>query len=295
MIKAKEQIKNRYRIEEIPIANILTEDQQIRDIQVDDDIHELASSIAALDLLQFPGVVQDENGYFRLAWGRRRIEAAKLLGWHNITCRVYEGAMQEIKALALVENLQRRAMSVAEECAAVRFLAEDQKLPIDTIVGQLGRSRSWVNLRLAVDNFPPIVKEALLGGDINLGAAEAIALCTDEPSARYIISQAHQAKLTIPEIRSMVQTSLDMPSQTQAINAGIMADRETHSYQEAHITCAACGQLRPQGRLQFVRICNDGCPTPMDTTTPSQNPPTRLDSANPIPRADLPTLPAQIS
>jgi len=258
-MSGKKESRLRYEVAEIPIALIDYDAQQLREVQVDDEIHELASSIDALDLLQFPGVIRKEDSRFALAWGRRRLEAFKLRQSETIPCRIYHGDLESIKALALVENLQRRPMSIKEECDAVHYLADVKNLPIDSIVAQLGRTRSWVLTRLAVDSFPDDVKEALLNADIGIGAAEALAIAEDCSARAYILSQAVHAKLTIPEIRSLVESSLRMPTQTDAIEAGLQASRETFVYQPTMIACAACGTPRPIEKLQFVRVCTDGC------------------------------------
>lgn len=279
---------HRYVVEEISLDLIDYEEQQLRDVQVDDEIHELASSIDALDLLQFPGVIRKVGGRFALAWGRRRLEAFRLRQSETIPCRVYQGDLSSIKALALVENLQRRAMSIAEECAGVKYLAEEKKLPIDTIVSQLGRTRSWVLTRLAVPSFPDDVRESLLLGDIGIGAAEALALCVDDSARAYILSQTTQAKLTIPEIRSMVQSSLAMPTQISAIEAGLTTARETHTYQPQFVACAACGEPKPLDRLTFVRVCTNGCSIPTSPNLPDASATTQLDTADTEPRPDIP-------
>lgn len=257
----KEENRPRYVIEEIPLDLIDYEEQQVRDVQVDDDIHELASTITALDLLQFPGVVKKPAGRYALAWGRRRLEAFRLMKKPTIPCRIYEGDLESIKALALVENLQRRQMSIDEECRGVDYLYNVKKLPIDTIVQQLGRTRSWVNQRLAVPSFPAEIRDALLDGTIALGSAEALAICDDDSTRSYILSQAIHQKLTVNEVRGLVQAAKELPPQNEAIEAGLAVSRETFSYQPQLIVCAACNTPRPLDKLQFVRVCNDGCRT----------------------------------
>jgi len=268
LMSGKKESRLRYEVAEIPIALIDYAEQQLREVQVDDEIHELASSIDALDLLQFPGVIRKDDGRYALAWGRRRLEAFKLRRSETIPCRVYQGEIESIKALALVENLQRRPMSVKEECDGVRYLADVKHLPIDTIVSQLGRTRSWIMQRLAVPSYPPDIKEALLDGNIGIGAAEALAICEDAPARAYILSQAIHAKLTVPEVRAMVKTSVEMPTQNEAIQTGLSASRETFTFQPQLIACAACNTPRPIERLTFVRVCNDGCQKPESQIVP---------------------------
>lgn len=267
MQKEKPRQKIAYVVEEIPINLIDYAEQQIRTEQVDDDIHELASSIQSVDLLQVPGVVRTGDR-FALAWGRRRLEALRLLGYDKIPCRVYDGRMSEIKALALVENLQRRQMSVQEEVEAVRFLAEDKKMPIDLIVAALGRSRSYVMTRLAVPQFKEEVRTALVDGTIGIGAAEILTLCESESNRRYFLSQVAHKQLNISELRACVQQSNQMPTQDDAINEGIRLMQSPISEPTILFACSACGQAKAPNRMIFVRVCGDGCSTDLDTTPP---------------------------
>ena len=258
MQRQQTEKKTRYVVEEVEIALIDYAEQQVRETQVDDEIHELASSIDSMDLLQFPGVVRDGARY-QLAWGRRRLEAFKLRRAKTIPCRIYEGNIEQVKALALVENLQRRQMSIEEECAGVAHLVNDKKLSVDQITAQLGRSRSWVLQRLAVPNYPGDVREALLTGQITLGAAEVLGGCEDNSARAYILSQAVHAKLTVGEIRGLVQMAKETPTQQSAIDAGLEIAQSGYVPQDILIACAACHQPRKPQDLLSVRVCNDGC------------------------------------
>lgn len=250
---------NRYVVEEVDLDLIDYEEQQVRDVQVDDGIHELVSSIDALDLLQFPGVIRSSGGRYELAWGRRRLEAFKLKGERSMPCRIYQGDKESIKALALVENMQRREMTIEEECKGVAHLVEVRKLSIDQIVAQLSRSRSWVLMRLAVPNFPADVREALLSSSIPLGTAEEIATVTEEGQRAYILNAAIYQKLKLPEVRAMVQAARSMPEQTDAIEAGLQAAREGFISQRQYIQCAACSKPKEPSQLVFIRVCANGC------------------------------------
>lgn len=267
-----------YEFADIPISLIDYNVQQVREVQVDDEIHELASSIQAHTMLQLPGVIPSDNGRYLLAWGRRRLEAHKLARKTHITCRIFRGSMDQVKTLALTENLQRRSMSVKEECAGVTHLYESEGLSVDQIVTRLGRTRHWVNLRLALPNFRPDVREACLAGNLSLGAAEVIELCTDDTARAYILSQAIDQRLSIPTVRKMVEAVKESPPQHEAIQAGLDAARTPVATQPLQMVCAACNRPRPLDSLIFVRVCNDGCPDEAPT------PPTAIPPApQPVP------------
>lgn len=258
MQAAKKNKKSPYRVEEIDLNLIDYDEQQIRAEQVDDDIHELASSIEAVDLLQVPGVIE-LNGRYALAWGRRRLEALRLLGYKTIPCRIYEGRIEEIKALALVENLQRRQMSIVEEVEAVRYLAEAKNMSIDQIVQSLGRSRSYVLMRLAIPNLVEDVRTALINGEIGLGAAEALAICQDDSNRRYLLSQVTHKQLNLSELKALVAQSNTTPAQEEAVEAGLEAARSSVAVSVLMFECAACQRAKPADQLTFVRVCLNGC------------------------------------
>jgi ParB family chromosome partitioning protein len=259
MPKNSPKTESRYVVEEIEISLIDYEEQQVRSVQIDDEIHELASSIDALDLLQFPGVIRQPDGRFELAWGRRRLEAFRLQKKTKIPCRIYVGDRESIKALALVENMQRRQMSIEEECKGVAHLVLVRKLSVDQIVSQLGRTRTWVLHRLAIPNYPPEIREALLSQAVNLGVAEEIASLNDESQRAYILNAAVYQKLTLGDVRAMVKAARSSPDTTEAVQIGLAAARAGFVAQRQLIECAGCGTPQPVEDLVYVRVCARGC------------------------------------
>ncbi len=273
MPKKGEQTAKRYVVEEIPLTAIDVAQQLIRDHPIDDDIGELAESIAAVDLLQFPGVIRGENGRFTLAWGRRRLEAVKRLGQTSIPCRIYEGGMQEVKALALVENNQRRQNTIAEECDCVNYLHEERNLSPDQIAGVLGRTRSWVLIRLAIPNFPQDCREALLLGTIPLGQAEALAVVENDSQRSYLLNQTIYQKLALSEVRQLVKIAQASPNTAEAVEMGLEAAISPIIHQEVLMTCVACGAPALLPDLAVVRIHRQGCP-PAPPLPPTEGYPT---------------------
>lgn len=252
--------RNIYVVEDVPIGLIDYEEQQVRDVQVDDDLIGLANSIESFSLLQFPGVVRKPDGRFELAWGRRRLEAFRMQHAETIPVRIYEGPIEEIKALALVENMHRRQMSINEECNGVDYLHVKRNLPVDTICKLLGASRTWVMQRLAIPNFPGDCREALLDGAISLGAAEELATLSNDADRAFLLNQAIHTKASIAEVRAAVQIAKNTPLQTDAVQAGLDAAREQQTAQPVMMRCQACNQPAELGQLTLVRVHSHGCP-----------------------------------
>lgn len=239
--------------------------QQLREIQTDDDIPELAASIAAYGLLQLPGVRDKEDGTYQLLWGRRRLEAHKLLQWPEMLCRVYEAAEADIKVLALIENLARRQMNLAEECRNVADLHHRQALSVNELVEKTGRTRTWILQRLAIPSFPVNVREHLLDGSISLGAAEEIARLEDEGTREYIINQTITTKAALTDVRTMVRFAEQIPDQSAAIEAAIESSRIAQVSQPLKQDCAICGRAAELSSLTMIKVHAHGCPDPEPT------------------------------
>lgn len=262
--------RTEYIVERVSIDLIDTQDQEVREISVDDDLQALAASIAAYGLLQLPGVSARADGHYNLLWGRRRLEAHKLLQWSEMMCRVYPADQKEVKILAGIENIARRQMHLAEECRYVADLHLVGGISVNELVEKTGHSRSWILLRLAIPNFPVEIRDAVLDGAISLGAAEEIAACEDDSQRGYILNQAIYTKAPITELRKMVQLANSAPTATAAVEAGVRASQETYAVQEQRIECAFCAQPMLAGELINIRVCRGGCKEEKDVNTTNE-------------------------
>jgi hypothetical protein len=98
-------------------------------------IDEVARSMVSVGQLQQIGVVA-VGERFRLVYGRRRVMAARRLGWTSIAARVwqYESEAHEISARE-VENIQREDLNPIEEAIAIARLLE---MAVTRIAGERG-------------------------------------------------------------------------------------------------------------------------------------------------------------
>ncbi len=239
-------------------------DQLLRDDPDDDSIIELASSIQRDGLHQPIGVRPAANGRFELLWGCRRLHAHRRLRYHTILARVRDVSDEQVKAVAIVENIQRLDMTLTEECRAVHHLHHQSQLSPEQIAAVIGKSRAWVMQRLAIPNLPPDVREPLLSGSISLGIAEAVSLLAEEGARAFILSQAQASKLTIPQVRAMVRTYQETPDIQAAVAAGVAAAQSGVTPQPILMQCAACGIAKPLDQLTLIRVCANSCATDDD-------------------------------
>lgn len=243
----------------VPINSIITEGQLIRAGMDDDHVIELANSIAKVGLLQPIVVRLLVKGKYQLLAGAHRLAACKRLRWTHIPAVIKTDLNEEpVKGVALIENIIRKDMSLQEECEAVRVLTEDQGMSVSQVCQLVGRSRDWINRRLAAPHLPDDIKQAVFDGLVPLTIAEEIAKVEDEGARAYILNEAIYAKRTLHEVQCMAETFKAVPSVTQAVEEGLKKAAETA---EAHTPRKACDygkEVIPMHEMRVLWVC-PGC------------------------------------
>lgn len=250
---------DREELRAIDVGLIDVGEQALRYPEDDESIIELASDIASKGLLQPIGVAPLEGGRWQLLWGSRRLAAHRRLRARTILARVYPTRGASIKALALVENLQRVDLSLGEEVDAVAHLHHTEGKSPDQIAALLSKSRAWVLRRLAIPNLPSDLRDAAIDGALPLGSVEEIARCPDASGRAYILQHAVAARLTRAQVVGMVDLYLSAPEISAAVEAGARAIESPAPAPIVYLECAACLQRVPLAELVLIRVCRSGC------------------------------------
>lgn len=131
-------------------------------------IKELADSIKAVGLLQPLLVAAHENAYLVIA-GQRRYLACKLLGLAAVPAIVQDRntSGEDLKAIQIIENLQRENLSLAETCTAVRDMLAMVGKPAE-VAKRLSKSAAWVSKHLAPTgpSFKPEIRSLINNGKL---------------------------------------------------------------------------------------------------------------------------------
>lgn len=121
-------------------------------------LKELADSIAEHGLLQPITVKRDprNKGGFVIVAGERRFRAFELLGKETIPAIVTSGKADEI---ALIENLQREALTPIEEAEALLRLKEKYNYTQEELAKSIGKARSTVTNLLKLNSLPKSIRQ----------------------------------------------------------------------------------------------------------------------------------------
>ncbi len=158
-----------------PIASIVPNPRQPREIMNEDDLQDLANSIREHGILQ-PLIVTLEplSGTYTLIAGERRLRAAKIVGLDKVPVIVRTATEQERLELALIENVQRADLSPLETAEAYQKLANEFNLSHEEIAARVGKGRVAVTNTMRLLKLPAQAKKALAQGQISEGHGRAI-------------------------------------------------------------------------------------------------------------------------
>lgn len=246
-----------YEVFDCPLDQIIVGEQLIRRAEDDEKLLLLTADLTHHRLLQPVGVSPRPDGKWQLRWGGRRYAAFRKLQRSTIPAHIYRGPEEEIKILALVENLHRLQMSIQEECDVVAHLHNVEKLSPDDIALRCSHGRDWVLKRLALPSFPSELQEALFEGAIGLGAAEEIATLQDPSIRNYVLGHAIHDRLSLREVRALVGQSTPLDHLAPATQAAVEAGYQVATTARVLSTCHLCGIEREVHHLKVIRICAD--------------------------------------
>lgn len=142
----------------------------------DQDIAEFAERISKSGWLSPPLVRPDPygDGYLLVA-GERRMRAVKLLGWQSVQATVKVMTDGEHRRLALVENVDRRDLTIAEEVLYARDYLDSFEGDHNAAATALGWPVQRLRHRLKLLHASKAVLDAMMDGAITLGHAELLA------------------------------------------------------------------------------------------------------------------------
>jgi ParB family chromosome partitioning protein len=177
---------------------------------------ELAASIEASGLLQ-PVIVRPRRGSYELIAGERRWRAVVHLGWTKIPAVIRDVDDQTLLTLALIENLQRDALSPIDEASGYHRLGAEFKLPHAEIARMVGRNRSTVANLLRLLQLPAEVQALVHQKSLSEGHARALLSLEDPERMIALAREAVEQGWSVREMEARVRG--DEPVATAAAPA----------------------------------------------------------------------------
>ncbi len=175
----------------------------------EEELSDLARSIDENGLLQ-PIVVRPAGNRrgadrWELVAGERRWRAVTRLGWTDVPAIIREVDDRTLLVLALVENLQRSALSALEEAQGYQQLQEEFELSQQEVADAVGKDRSTVANTLRLLQLPAAVRRHLETGALSAGHARALLGLPDARRMGELAEQAVAEGWSVRETESRVR------------------------------------------------------------------------------------------
>ena len=141
---------------------------------------ELAASIAATGVVQPVLLRPLPNGRFQLIAGERRWLASQKAGKNSVPAILRQVSDEQAMEMTIVENLQRADLNPIEQARAYERLSRDFKMTQEQMAQRTGKDRASVSNFLRLLRLPGETQEQVEKGVLSFGHARAL-LALDSP------------------------------------------------------------------------------------------------------------------
>jgi ParB family chromosome partitioning protein len=141
----------------IPVTSIYPNPEQPR--SEFGDLTELTESIREKGVLEPLLVRPDADGKFMIIAGERRWRASQLAGLTEVPCIEMDVDEKSLAEIALIENLQRKDLTVWEEADGLAALKEKFGYTQEDIAKKISKGRTTVTELLTIAGLPKQIRE----------------------------------------------------------------------------------------------------------------------------------------
>lgn len=169
------------------------------------DLTELTASISEKGVLE-PLLVKPSRvtGRWMIIAGERRWRAATAAGLTEVPCIEMEIDDRAVAEIALIENMQRKDLTIWEEADGLKSLCEKFGYSHEDVARKVGKSRTTVTEVVSIASIPDDVRELCRNAGIS---AKSVLLQLvrqpDDESMRRLAAQITSQNLTRDDVRQV--------------------------------------------------------------------------------------------
>jgi len=171
-------------------------------------LQELADSIKSKGILS-PLLLRPKGKGYEVVFGARRFRAAKLAGLKEVPANVRAISDDEAIDIQIIENIQRQDINSMEEAEGFKYLIENKKYEVKSIAEKIGKSESYVRLKLQLNKLIPKVADLLRDNKFTYAQASLIARLSNDKQAEILKAIGNDYESSPSEIRKWIQNNND--------------------------------------------------------------------------------------
>ena len=181
---------------ELPVSEIRPNPYQPRKSFDQEALDELATSIKNYGVFQPIIVKKSIKGYDLIA-GERRLRASKLAGLETIPAIIKDLSDDEMREIALLENLQRENLSSIELAWAYKGIIDSLHIRQEDLAAKIGKSRSHVTNTLGLLRLPDDVQDMVRDNKMTMGHARVLSKIEDENKVEELAKKVVTENITV--------------------------------------------------------------------------------------------------
>jgi ParB family transcriptional regulator, chromosome partitioning protein len=185
---------------------------QTRSTVNQDQLAELAASIAANGVVQPVLVRPLAGGRFQLIAGERRWRASKIAGKSTVPAILRQVSDEQAMEITIVENLQRADLNPMEQARAFERLSREFHMTQEQMAQRTGKDRATVANFLRLLKLPPSVQSRVESGELTFGHARALLALPGAEEMEKAAQRIADHSLSVRQTESLVHELID-PSQ----------------------------------------------------------------------------------
>jgi len=179
-------------------------------------LNELAQSIKEYGVIQ-PIILVKTGERYMIVAGERRFRACKLAGLKTIPAVIREYTPNQIKEIALLENIQREDLNPIECAKALKALLDDYGWTQEVLADKLGKSRPAIANTLRLLQLTPEVVDMVENGKLSAGHARSLVVVSDPEVQLKLAKLAVTKKVTVRDLEKAVKEA-QKPEKAKKLN-----------------------------------------------------------------------------
>lgn len=240
--------------EMVPMVLIDRPDTPDRENIDQDEIRELADSIAEKGLLQ-PITIRFKGERFEIVAGDRRYLAHVRLGKQEIAAFKREMTPLDVSLYRAIENIQRRDLNVIEEARVYKRLHDDHGVSWEDLAKKTGKSVALIRRRYHLLEMPECLINAMQTGKIIYVVAEELNRLKDLSQIEYFLSFCIEHGATKEVVREWVKQEQSRVRQAENAGVGGYSGGSVFEVKPVYVPCDLCTGPMAIGKEITLRIC----------------------------------------
>ena len=196
--------KDDNRILQIPTIQIRPNKTQPRKSFDEDELRQLAQSIATNGILQPLTVRRVSQTEYELVAGERRLRASILAGVSKVPCVLIRCTDKESAIFALLENIQRADLNMFEEARGINRLIRKFDLTQEDVAARIGKKQSTIANKLRLLKLSMEEQDWILQAGLSERHARALLRITEEEVRKEVLSKIVAESLSAKDTEELV-------------------------------------------------------------------------------------------